>query len=453
MAEASMVLSPVTNDRRALWLLGAIGAALVLMSAVGPFLHQRYGGLAHWAVVALAALGAWWTCRLPLGKSPTSALVITAAAAVAMRIAQLGVEPYLSDDIYRYVWDGRVQAAGINPYRYIPAAPELAPLRDVTIYPLINRADYAPTIYPPVAQMFFFAVTRAGENVLVMRLGLLLCEALTIGATVLMLHRLGLAPTRIAVVAWHPLPVWEIAGSGHIDALMCALMMVSLIVFLGGRPLLAAVTAAAAALVKPTALLALPVFWRPWDWRMVGAVALTVVLCYMPYLGVGAKVLGFLPGYLAEEELTHGDGFRYVAALEFLTGDWPALTRIYGALAAFALAIAALAVGFRKDRSPAASIAALVLLLTLFLVLLTPHYPWYYLALVPFLAVYPTSWTLWLLTVGGLQTYQAVPGEWLPDYLARQTVFHLLVLVAIGRDALQVRRLLAESQQPQDVTS
>ena len=85
--------------------------------------------------------------------------------------------PRTSDDAYRYVWDGRVQAAGINPYRYAPADPALAELRDDAIFPKINRAEYAVTIYPPVAQMFFFLVTRLGENVTTMRLAMLGCEA------------------------------------------------------------------------------------------------------------------------------------------------------------------------------------------------------------------------------------------------------------------------------------
>lgn len=69
-----------------------------------------------------------------------------------LRLALLCETPRLSDDIYRYIWDGRVQAAGINPYRYIPADPKLAPLRDEEIYPHINRRNYAPTIYPPMTQ-------------------------------------------------------------------------------------------------------------------------------------------------------------------------------------------------------------------------------------------------------------------------------------------------------------
>ena len=66
----------------------------------------------------------------------------------------------MSTDIFRYVWDGRVQAAGINPYRHVPADAALQHLRDDAIYPYINRADYAPTIYPPMAQIVFFLVTR-----------------------------------------------------------------------------------------------------------------------------------------------------------------------------------------------------------------------------------------------------------------------------------------------------
>ena len=78
-------------------------------------------------------------------------------AALVARAMLLPVGP-VSTDIYRYVWDGRVQAAGINPYRYIPADPALAHLRDAEIYPKINRADYARTIYPPAAQIVFAAV-------------------------------------------------------------------------------------------------------------------------------------------------------------------------------------------------------------------------------------------------------------------------------------------------------
>ena len=77
------------------------------------------------------------------------------------RLSVLWVTPgFLSDDIYRYVWDGLVQQAGINPYHYPPEAPELGFLRDETIFPMINRKS-ALTIYPPAAQLFFRAARLA----------------------------------------------------------------------------------------------------------------------------------------------------------------------------------------------------------------------------------------------------------------------------------------------------
>ena len=63
-----------------------------------------------------------------------------------------------------------MQAAGINPYLYVPADAALASLRDAAIFPHINRADYAVTAYPPVAEIFFFVVSRIAETATAMRL-------------------------------------------------------------------------------------------------------------------------------------------------------------------------------------------------------------------------------------------------------------------------------------------
>lgn len=420
--------------RAGLIVLIAMGACCVGLTVAGPSLHEALGPPAHWliliATAALAAVAAFSSDRLPV----RSALLVIAIVAIGMRVPQLFLTPYLSDDIYRYVWDGRVQAAGINPYRYLPAAPELANLRDSAIYPRINRADYAPTIYPPVAQMFFVTVTRLGESVLVMKLGLLAFEALALAATIAVLARLRLPLTRIAAFAWHPLAVWEIAGSGHIDAGMVGLMMLGTLAFLSRRALLGGVVVAAAALMKPIALVMLPAFWRPWDWRLPAIVITTLVACYVPYASVGSRVFGYLPGYVQEEELGHGQGFRYLMLLQAMTGPIANGALIYAGLAALLLGALALLIGFRQKLSDEQRIAGAAVLLTTFLVLLTPHYPWYYLALVPFLTVFPASATLWLLTVGGLQTYQTVEGNYLAPYDTRQIIFHSLVLAAIAWD-------------------
>lgn len=417
-----------------------VGAVLVLLTAIAPSIHStKWGTLTHWMIVFLTAIGAGWVAMASDHLNVRHALWTIFIVAIAMRLSLLFVHPYLSTDIFRYIWDGRVQAAGINPYRYIPNAPELADLRDPIIFPWINRADYAPTVYPPGGQMLFFIITRFGESVVAMKLGLLACEAVAIGATLVILKHLDLPLTRIAAFVWHPLAVWEIAGSGHIDAGMFALLMVGIAVFLFRRPLIAGALVTAAALMKPTALLALPVFWRPWNFKLPTVVVATAALLYLPYLAVGSKVLGFLPGYIVEEELSHGDGFRYVLIVERFFGSQPGAAISYAGVFITIMVVLSIAIGFRKDRSDHATMKALVVLLAAFLVLLTPHYPWYYLALVPFLAFFPNYWTLWLLTVGGFQTYQYGPTVQIPSYDDRQIVFHIVVLLAIARDVWAAR--------------
>ena len=91
--------------------------------------------------------------------------------------------------------------------------------------PHINRADYAVTAYPPVAQMFFLAVTRISESIVTMRLAMVGCEFAIVAAIIALLRRLELPETAVVAYAWHPLAVFEIANNGHVEALMVALMM------------------------------------------------------------------------------------------------------------------------------------------------------------------------------------------------------------------------------------
>jgi alpha-1,6-mannosyltransferase len=427
--------------------LAVMAIALTGLTLATPTLHRGYSGWALIATFALGGLGAWAASRLADGSDQRSALILILAGAVAMRLALLFVEPYLSSDVYRYIWDGRVQAAGINPYRYVPRAAELAQLRDPAIFPLINRASYAPTIYPPTAQAIFLGLTRLGESVLAMKLGLLVFEAVAVAAIIALLERQGAPPTRVAAYAWHPLPVWEIAGNAHVDAAMIALLLGGLVAFVHRRVLLAAVLVTLGALVKPAALLALPVFWRPWDRRMPLAAALTVVLVYLPYLSVGTGVLGFLPAYLQEEGFASGSGsgFKLLWLVEQVAGPLPHGGTLYIGLAALTLIGLALGVGFRSDRSQEASVRALSWLLIAFLVLSSPHYPWYFLVLVPFLALAP-SITAWVLTLGSVLFYDVLSNDVLPSYETRITVFTLATLAALAHDLWSGRRRAIAAQ-------
>ncbi|HYU11270.1 MAG TPA: hypothetical protein VEK82_01760, partial [Stellaceae bacterium] len=126
-------------------LLALTGLALVLQTQ-NDFDRFLVVALLQGAVYLVAVWSVW-----NVGSSRRVVLGIAAIAAL-MRLPVVCMPPYLSTDVYRYVWDGRVMAAGINPYRYVPAAPQLEPLRDTDIFRSINRAGTAMTIYPPVAE-------------------------------------------------------------------------------------------------------------------------------------------------------------------------------------------------------------------------------------------------------------------------------------------------------------
>jgi hypothetical protein len=241
------------------------------------------------------------------------------------------------------------------------------------------------------------------------------------------------------VYAWHPLPIWEIAGNGHVDAAMCALLIAGFLLFLRGRTLLAGAAVTLGALVKPTALLALPVLWRPWNWRLPLVVALTIALAYLPYLSVGSGVLGYLGGYIQEEGLASGTGFAALWLIEQYIAPVPGAVQIYLTLAAAIMTGLAIAVAFREERSPEAAVVGLSWLLAVFLVLASPHFPWYFLALVPMLALHPSA-AGWALTLGAPLLYDSdarIP--WLA-YDARIALLTLASVAALAVDAWRLRR-------------
>ena len=426
------LFAPMRQCRATLW-LAAMAAGLSALTAAASLLHWRLGGWVLIGAFAIGAGGAFIAGRVADPADQNSALVVILVGAAAMRLMLLLSEPTLSSDIYRYIWDGRVQASGINPYRYVPAAGELASLRDPHVWPHINRADYAVTLYPPGAQLLFLALTRLGESVTAMKFGMLLFEAAGIAAVIALLRQMGKPATRIAAYAWHPLPVWEIAGSGHVDAAMITFMLVGLLVYVRGRTLIAGILITLGALIKPLAVVTLPVLWRPWDWRLPLCVAATVALAYVPFVSVGWGVFGFVPSYVQEEGFASGNGFKLLWLVQQATGPLPYGTTAYLSIAGLVLGTLALAVAFRSDRTAPASLRAAGWMLTAFLALISPNYPWYFLALVPFLALAPSA-TAWVLTSAGILFYDVVPGDILPAYEARITVFTVAVLAALAQD-------------------
>ncbi len=418
-----------TDNASALLRLAGIGVTITCMTVVTPFAFETAGDNAFIALTILAGLLTIMATRLAERAAPERALWLVFGVGILLRAYVLLFDPLLSSDIYRYVWDGRVQAAGINPYRYFPADEALAFLRDGTIFPHINRADTAVTIYPPVAQFFFFIVTRIGENVTTMRLAMLGCESVTVALIMLLLRRMNRPVTRVVAYLWHPLPLWEIANSGHVDALMVALMLLGVWIALAGHALRGAVLIAFSVLVKPYVAPVLAGIWRPWDLKMPLVVIAAAALCYLPYLSVGWGVLGFLTkGYLGEEGISAGNDLWLLSLWRLVFGEHHGDVVAYVATAALLILFMGLSVARKPDHTVAARLADINMLLLITLLLLSPNYPWYFLVVMPFVALCGSAPT-WVVSIGALLLSEQLDWDfYIPRMVTKSILFGSLLL-------------------------
>lgn len=324
-------------------------------------------------IASVAYLIAVWHCKY----MPLTVIVIAAAV---FRLSLLFSTPALSDDIYRYVWDGSVQWAGINPYRFAPVAQELAHLRDALIFPKINHPEM-PTIYPPITQMGFWVGYGISGGILGIKV-LLVCADLISGWLIVCLLRHFEQRTQwVLIYYWHPLVVVEIAGNGHIESLGIVALLAALYLFLKGRDHVALSALGGAVLVKFLPLVFLPNFvrwkgWRPNNWSALLMVPCVVLLGYLPYAWTGAPVLGSLGTY-AQHWSFNSAAFD---VLILLCGSEQITRGIIGLLF---LSVVLLLIWKRVPLLRCAYLTAAAF------VLLTPTlHPWYVVWLIPFLVFY-----------------------------------------------------------------
>lgn len=394
--------------RPGLLLLGILLLALVLAGlAVHVPGSPSVGSIAR-VDVFVAVLGCAAACYLAAcvvvirngGDRRTLWLVL--GVALLLRVPVLAAPPFLSSDLFRYIWDGRVQNAGINPYRYIPADPALRFLRDDAVYPHVNRRDYAPTIYPPTAQLLFRAIARISQTPLAIRLAIVGCEALAVLCLVRLLRLAALPPARVLIYAWNPLAVWCFAGNGHVDAAAVGLIALTLLCRGAGRDGLAGAVFGAAILVKFLPVVIAPAIWRCWRWRMPVAAAAMMLALYGSYLGVGAQVFGFLSTYGTEEGLSRGSGIWLLAAVARMATLPSWSVGAYVGLCALGLGGWAVRIALprRMVDAPERDILRVCgqagLLASSVMLLLSPHYPWYFPFLGVFAVLVPFSCVIWM---------------------------------------------------------
>jgi hypothetical protein len=396
----------ITRPGHTRWHLVGVVAALVGL-ALTVYCVCRPGGLGPIGRPVLIGLAwVWFTLAVGLVRRlPVRAAVVAiVAGGVTLPLLAATQPPSSSDDLFRYVWDGRVQASGVNPYRYAPAAPELVPLRDPVLWPAdaawcvgpgtvdaqtgqplvpgctrINRPA-VHTIYPPVAQAYFAVVHSAwpsADEVKALQVAAALAAIAVTAFLLVLLPRVGVDPRRAALWAWCPTVAIEAGNNAHVDVV--AALLVTAALFTASTAATWRSAAAAGSLLglavatKLTPALVGPAMARRRPKLLVGAATAAIGAVYLPHvLAVGAGVFGYLPGYIQEEGYADGSRFDLLRLL------------VPGALAApaAALLLAGTALAVARVSDPDRPWSTAVVLTGIALLATTPTYPWYALLLV-----------------------------------------------------------------------
>jgi hypothetical protein len=335
--------------------------------------------LALWAAAHIVYAAAAWLVARPDDARPRARarIWIVIGVAVAARAVFIPAQPTLSEDVYRYLWDGRLVARGVNPYLHAPADSALAPFHDQLLRQL-NHFD-VPTIYPPAAQLLFGAVARVEVSTLAFKLATIPLEAALWIAIVFLLRRRGLPSERLLLFAWNPLVLIETYASGHLDLWMAAFLLMALAMLEAGRALSAGAMFAMAVMTKYTPLLLLPFMIRRRLWSCVAVAGAVSLLLLVPFWSAGPSLWTGLKTYLEHWEF-NGSLYKLLRALG--AGDAAARRAL-----AVALTGAVIVVSLRARNAAGAALA----LWTAYLIASPTVFPWYLVPVAALLPLYPSA--------------------------------------------------------------
>jgi alpha-1,6-mannosyltransferase len=317
-------------------------------------------------------------------------IVFGLVLAALWRLPFLLMPPGPDDDVHRYVWDGRVQRLGYNPYLVVPSDPALDGLHTPETRTLNH--PYVPSPYPAGAQLFFRGVTAIHESVFALKVTFVLCDLAIVFILLDLLRRSGQGPHWVLAYAWNPLLAVEVAGSGHIDIVGVLLLLVSAAA-LGRRwRTVAAVAFGLAVAVKFLPIVLLPLYWKRVRIRDAALAAVVVGLLYVPFLNHGRIPIGSLGTYV--------QSFRFNDPV-FATLERIAAPQIVVGLAVF---VGFLVATWFRSKTPASSADAFAWPMAASLLCAPVVYPWYLLWLLPFMRSASTV-PLIIWTVSIIPTY------------------------------------------------
>ena len=385
--------------------LYGLGAILLVALTICSRNFSRMGESSFFIPLAVAGVAYLLAIRelLSTPEFPKRVIVFGLALSALWHFQFLRMPPGLDDDIHRYVWDGRVQRLGYNPYIVVPSDPALASLHTPETRTLNNPE--VPSPYPAGAQLFFRAVTSIHESAFALKVAFVVCDLAIVFVLLDVLRCTRKGEHWVLAYAWHPLLAIEVAGSGHVDIVGVLLLLVSAAALLRRWRAIAALSFGLAVAVKFLPIVLLPLYWKRVRLRDTALAAIVVTLLYVPFLNHGRIPTGSLGTYVQR--------FRFndpvFATLERVTAP-----QVVAGLAVLAGLLTAIWMR-RKSAEGSAEAFAWPMAASLFCAPVV--YPWYLLWMLPFLRSASTVpimiWTLSIIPTYYVWHLRTVGRPWL----------------------------------------
>ena len=366
--------------------LYGLGAILLVALTICSRNFSRTGELSFFIPLAVAGVAYLLAIRefFSTPEFPKRVIFFGLALSALWHFQFLRMPPGLDDDIHRYVWDGRVQRLGYNPYIVVPSDPTLASLHTSETRTLNNPE--VPSPYPAGAQLFFRAVTAIHESVFALKVAFVVCDLAIVLVLLDILRRSRQGAHWVLAYAWNPLLATEVAGSGHIDIVGALLLLVSVAALARRWRAVAALAFGLSVSVKFLPIVLLPLYWRRVRMRDAALAAVVVGLLYVPFLNRGRIPIGSLGTYVQR--------FRFNDPV-FATLERVAAPQVVAGLAVLVGFLTAI---WMRRKSAEGSSDAFAWPMAASLLCAPVVYPWYMLWLLPFIRSASTVpimvWTL-----------------------------------------------------------
>jgi hypothetical protein len=404
--------------------LYGLGAILLVALTICSRNFSRTGEPSFFIPLAVAGVAYLLAIRelLSTPEFPKRVIIFGLAVFALWHFQFLRMPTGLDDDIHRYLWDGRVQRLGYNPYIVVPSEPAFASLHTSETRTMNNPE--VPSPYPAGAQLFFRAVTSIHESTFALKVAFVVCDLAIVFVLLDILRSTRQGEHWVLAYAWHPLLATEVAGSGHVDIVGVLLLLVSVAALLRRWRAVAAVAFGLAVAVKFLPIVLLPLYWKRVRMRDGALAAIVLGLLYIPFLNHGRIPIGSLGTYVQR--------FRFndpvFATLERVTA--PQVAAGLAVLVGFLTAI------WMRRKSAEGSLDAFAWPMAASLLCAPVVYPWYMLWLLPFIRSTSTMpimiWTLSIIPTYYVWHLRMVGRPWLvPDWIMMLEYGSVAVAAAI----------------------